>query len=86
MLDLSKRNMHLVKRNQGSPSNLIKEHVASKTHATKEVPHEAPASVEDEYSDDVALDRKTNKTVVKRSGSNRVLETAVFLDAAAYNK
>ena len=78
-----RNNFHLVKR--------------SKSHATKELLDlhtkdlpKVDAQVDDDeydFDDDVAVDRVTNKTTRrKRGGSNRLLETAVFLDAAAYNK
>ena len=59
------------------------------TPGTKDLPKVDAQVDDDEYDfdDDVAVDRVTNKTTrMKRGGSNRLLETAVFLDAAAYNK
>jgi hypothetical protein len=83
--NFDKRSLHLVKRTNAP----LPAHAAEKrsSHHTKEIPHGESVKVEldDEYNDDVAVDKATQERR-KRAGRNRLLETAVFLDAAAYNK
>ena len=77
--------LHLVKRSSPS-TKVVKNRL---TPGTKDLPKVDAQVDDDEYDfdDDVAVDRVTNSTTRrKRGGSNRLLETAVFLDAAAYNK
>jgi len=75
-----KRNLHLVKRTEHKHTPKFDIHMKQEANG--------------DFDDDVMFDtRNTNLTetkekrkISKRSGGNKVLETAVFLDAAAYKR